>query len=105
MVAIGHSILVIAYHILIRRESYHDLDPNYFDEQDRQHEEQCLVRRLKTLGYEVELKRFRQGCVTRYFQSSSPKIRQELLTQLEALDLAGRGLGHLGNKLTQRGRL
>jgi len=56
LVAIGHSILVIAYHILTRREPYRDLGPNYFDEQDRQHVEQRLVRRLKRLGYEVELK-------------------------------------------------
>jgi transposase len=56
LVAIGHSILVIAYHILTRREPYRDLGPNYFDEQDRQHVEQRLVRRLQRLGYEVELK-------------------------------------------------
>jgi transposase len=56
IVAVAHSILVIAYHVLTRREAYQDLGPNYFDEHDRQRVEERLVRRLKRLGYEVELK-------------------------------------------------
>jgi hypothetical protein len=52
-VAVGHSILVIAYHLLSRRASYQDLGPNYFDERDREGIKRRLVRRLKDLGYEV----------------------------------------------------
>jgi transposase len=54
-VAVGHSILVIAYHLLTRQEAYQDLGPRYFDERDRQHVERRLVRRLEELGYEVSL--------------------------------------------------
>ena len=61
IVAVGHSILVIAYHVLTRHEPYCDLGPNYFDEQDRQRVEDRLVRRLKRLGYEVELKPMTQA--------------------------------------------
>ncbi len=56
IVAVAHSILVIAYHVLTRREPYRDLGPNYFDEHQRERVEERLVRRLKRLGYTVELK-------------------------------------------------
>ncbi|GAC1554218.1 MAG: IS110 family transposase [Herpetosiphon sp.] len=61
IVAVGHSILVIAYHVLTRHEPYRDLGSNYFDEQNRQRVEDRLVRRLKRLGYEVELKPMNQA--------------------------------------------
>jgi transposase len=56
IVAVAHSILVIAYHVLTRREPYRDLGPTYFDEHARERVEERLVRRLKRLGYTVELK-------------------------------------------------
>jgi transposase len=56
LVAVGHAILVITYHVLTRREPYQDLGANYFDERDRQAVERRLVRRLEQLGYEVRLK-------------------------------------------------
>jgi transposase len=56
IIAVAHSILVIAYHVLTRREPYRDLGPNYFDEHQRERVEERLVRRLKRLGYTVELK-------------------------------------------------
>jgi transposase len=54
-VAVGHTILVIAFHLLQRGTTYHDLGPNSFDQQDRQHVERRLVRRLRDLGYQVTL--------------------------------------------------
>lgn len=56
MIAVGHSILVIIYHILRDQRAYCELGGNYFDEQDRQATEKRLVRRLEKLGYEVSLK-------------------------------------------------
>jgi transposase len=53
LVALGHTILVIVYHILTRREPYHDLGVAYFDQLERQRVEQRLVRRLERLGYTV----------------------------------------------------
>ncbi len=55
LVAVGHAILVIVYHVLTRREPYQDLGVNYFDERDRQAVERRLVRRLEQLGYQVNL--------------------------------------------------
>ncbi len=57
----AHSILVIAYHVLTRREPYRDLGSNYFDELQRERVEERLVRRLKRLGYTVELKPMEQA--------------------------------------------
>jgi transposase len=54
-VAVGHSILVMAYHILQRGTEYCELGPNYFDELERLAVKQRLVRRLEDLGYKVIL--------------------------------------------------
>jgi transposase len=54
-VAVGHSILVIIYHLLRDHESYQDLGANYFDERDRHIVQKQLVRRLERMGYQVEL--------------------------------------------------
>jgi transposase len=57
LIAVGHSILVIVYHILTRKEPYHDLGPNYYDDLDRQAVERRLVHRLERLGFDVQLQR------------------------------------------------
>jgi transposase len=54
-IAVAHSILVIIYHVLKRREPYCELGANYFDERDRQAVERRLVHRLERLGYIVQL--------------------------------------------------
>jgi transposase len=57
VVAIGHTILVIAYHLLRDAVEYADLGPRYFDERDEQHVTRRLVHRLEALGYSVQLER------------------------------------------------
>ena len=54
-VAVGHSILTIAYHVLTTREPYTDLGVDYFDKRNREAAGRRLVRRLNALGYEVHL--------------------------------------------------
>jgi transposase len=54
-VAVAHSILIIAYHVLTEGTVYCDLGGNYFDERDRQAVERRLVHRLQGLGYTVSL--------------------------------------------------
>jgi transposase len=56
IVAVGHSILVIAYHVLTRLQPYRELGANYFDEQDRARVTKRLIHRLQRLGYQVSLK-------------------------------------------------
>ena len=55
LVALGHTVLVIVYYILTRREPYRELGATHFDDRDRQRVEQRLVRRLQRLGYTVTL--------------------------------------------------
>src|SRR5262249_12342138 len=52
-VAVGHSTLVIAFHLLGRAGVYHDLGPGHFDERDRDAVRRRLVGRLEKLGYKV----------------------------------------------------
>jgi transposase len=53
LVAVGHSILVIAYHILERRASYEELGGDYFDRQSTERLQRQLIRRLERLGLKV----------------------------------------------------
>lgn len=53
--AVAHSILVIAYHIIQRGEPYKDLGSNYFDERQKSFTANRLTRRLEKLGYRVEI--------------------------------------------------
>jgi len=55
VVAVGHPLLVVAYHLLTRQEEYRELGGNYFDERDKQAVTRRLVQRLEKLGYDVSL--------------------------------------------------
>jgi transposase len=55
VVAVAHSLLIMAYHLLQRRESYHDLGSNYFDERERETIARQSIRRLERLGFQVTL--------------------------------------------------
>lgn len=52
-VAVGHTILVIVYHILRNGTTYQDLGANYFDERDKAAVIRKAVRRIQSLGYKV----------------------------------------------------
>lgn len=53
LVAVGHSILVIAYHILRQRVGYKELGGDYFDRQHTEGVWRHLIRRLERLGLKV----------------------------------------------------
>jgi transposase len=52
-IAVGHSILVIAYHMLKKGTAYQDLGPDYYEQHNREAVERRLVHRLERLGYTV----------------------------------------------------
>ncbi len=53
-VAVSHTSLVIAYHLLREPDSaYHDLGVHYFDQRDHQALKRRLLHRLEGLGYRV----------------------------------------------------
>jgi transposase len=53
--AVGHSLLVSSYYIQ-RGDDFVDLGAHYFDERDREQLVRHNVKRLRQLGYEVELR-------------------------------------------------
>jgi transposase len=55
LMALGHTILTIVYHLLTRKQPYQDLGAAYFDTRDQRRIEHRLVRRLERLGYQVSL--------------------------------------------------
>jgi transposase len=54
-VAVGHSILTIAYHLLSSPSEYRDLGADYYRCVDKERLKDGLLRRLRKLGYEVTL--------------------------------------------------
>jgi transposase len=55
--AVGHQILVIAYHLLTTGQDYQDLGPDYFEQRDRSARERRLIRELQRLGNTVTVHR------------------------------------------------
>jgi transposase len=56
LVAVGHTILVMIYHLLREGTTYAELGADYFDRLDTERLTRTLVRRLERLGHEVVLK-------------------------------------------------
>ena len=55
LVAVGHSLLVIAYHLLSRRASYQELGGDYFDQHNAEVQRTRLIRKLEALGVKVTI--------------------------------------------------
>jgi transposase len=55
IIAVAHSILVIAYCLLSRHEPYRELGGDYFDRLRPEATAKRLVRRLENLGYQITL--------------------------------------------------
>jgi transposase len=53
--AVGHSILTIAYHLMDRGTRFEELGADYFDRRNPQRLTHRLVQRLERLGYQVTL--------------------------------------------------
>jgi transposase len=52
-IAVAHSILVIAYHLITEDTEYRDLGPNYFDERDKEKVIRRCTKRIEQLGKRV----------------------------------------------------
>ena len=53
--AVSHSVLVVAYHVLKEQQPYQDLGKDYFDKLDATQLQRHHVHRLEALGFEVTL--------------------------------------------------
>ena len=57
MLAVAASTLTAAYYLLRNKVPYRDLGSLYFARLDRDRTAQRLVRRIKELGYDVEIRK------------------------------------------------
>lgn len=55
IMAVGHAILIIAFHLLKRKTAYVDLGADYFDRRSADAVRRSLVKRLEKLGHAVSL--------------------------------------------------
>ena len=55
IVAVAHSILVIAYHLISRNEPYRELGGDYFDKKRPEVTAKRLIKRLERLGFQVSV--------------------------------------------------
>lgn len=55
LVVVGHSILVMAYHMLLRRARYEELGADYFDRQNLETQRRRLIHKLELLGLKVTI--------------------------------------------------
>lgn len=53
LVAVGHTILTIVYHILTEGTVYQELGPDWFERQDPKRRLRTLTARIEALGYKV----------------------------------------------------
>jgi transposase len=58
IIAVAHSILIIAYHLIKDKEPYNELGSDFFDKRNVQATTRRMVRRLEQLGYKVNLEAF-----------------------------------------------
>lgn len=57
IVALEHTLLIIAYHLILRNEPYQELGGDYFDKRRPELTANRLIKRLERLGYSVSLQR------------------------------------------------
>lgn len=55
--AVGHTILIMVYHILKEQCTYKELGADYFDRLNEQHILRRLTSRIQALGYKVDLEK------------------------------------------------
>jgi transposase len=54
-VAVGHTLLITAYYLLLRHDTYRDFDPTLLDQRLRARTRQRALAQLQALGYDVTL--------------------------------------------------
>jgi transposase len=61
LVAVGHSILVIAYHLLNNKSTYQELGGDYFDKRYAEKRRTRLIKQLESLGLKVTVEELPQA--------------------------------------------
>jgi hypothetical protein len=61
LIAVGHSILIIAYQVLQNRTPYQDLGGDYFERRNVDKQRKRLVRQLESLGVKVTIEEVQEA--------------------------------------------
>jgi transposase len=61
LVAVGHSILVMVYHVLQKRTPYQDLGGDYFNRRNVDKQRKRLIRQLESLGVKVTVEEVKEA--------------------------------------------
>ncbi|MBI3801691.1 MAG: IS110 family transposase, partial [Deltaproteobacteria bacterium] len=61
LIAVGHSILVIAYHVLQTRTPYQELGSEYFERRNVDKQRKRLIRQLERLGMKVTVEEVKEA--------------------------------------------
>lgn len=61
LVAVGHTILVIVWHLLKNKASYQELGGDYFDRRHKDQQKKKLIRQLESLGMKVTVEELEQA--------------------------------------------
>jgi transposase len=57
IIAVGHAILIISYHVLKNQTTYQDLGPDFFELRKPEELAKILAKRIQALGFEVTLQK------------------------------------------------
>jgi transposase len=52
-IAVAHSMLIVVYHMISKRQPYQELGQDYFDKLNSQYRAKKLIKQLESLGYTV----------------------------------------------------
>jgi hypothetical protein len=61
LVAVGHSILMIAYPVLLTRTPYPELGGDYFERRNGDQQRKRLIRQLESLGVKVTVEEIKEA--------------------------------------------
>ncbi len=61
LIAVGHNILVIAYHVLQTRTPYQELGGDYFERRNVDKQRKRLIRQLESLGVKVTVEEVKEA--------------------------------------------
>jgi hypothetical protein len=61
LVAVGHRILVMVYHVLQNRTSYQELGGDYFDRRNVDRQRKRLIHQLESLGVKVTVEEIKEA--------------------------------------------
>jgi transposase len=61
LIAVSHSILVIAYHVLQTHTPYQELGSDYFERRNGDKQRKRLIRQLESLGLKVTAEEIKEA--------------------------------------------